>query len=185
MFRIGLSGTNWTGKTDTICRFVEEHPKLDIEIVSLSDLVACSPFPMEEGQTLEGSKWMTEQVRALCKKNTGEMQFFDRTPIDILAFTLYAEDRTGRKAEGVLKNILELVRCFDIIFYLKVSNEWPANTPRNHRKIEFARQMDCYILKAIEQFALDVVSLPWDIAERQRLLSEHLSRLSIACKGGR
>jgi len=185
MFRIGLSGTNWTGKTDTICRFVEEHPKLDIEIVSLSDLVARSPFPMEEDQTLEGSQWMTEQVRTLSNKANGEIQVFDRTPLDILAFTLYAEKKTGSKDTSVFETILELVRCFDIIFYLQVSNEWPANTPRNHHKIEFARKMDLYIRKAIEQFALDVVSLPWDIAERQRLLSEHLSRLSIACKGGR
>ncbi len=185
MFRAGLSGTNWTGKTETICRFVKELPKLDIEIVSLSSLVETCPFPMEEDQTLEGSKWMTEQVRALCKKNTGEMQFFDRTPIDVLAFTLYAEDRTGRKAESILENILELVRCFDIIFYLKVSNEWPANTPRNHQKIEFARKMDLYIRKAIDKFALDVVSLPWDLAERQRLLSEYLSGLPITCKGRR
>ena len=185
MFRIGFSGTNWTGKTDTICTFVKEHPKLDVEIITLSDLVACSPFPMKEDQTLEGSQWMAEQVAALCKKGTAEMQIFDRTPVDILAFTLYAENQAGSKDASVLKNVLELVRCFDILFYLPISNEWPVNAPRNHHKIQFAREADSYIRKAIDQFALDVVSLPWGLVERQRALSEHLSGFPIVCKGGR
>jgi len=185
MFRIGLSGTNWTGKTDAICTFVKEHPKLDIEIVTLSDLVACSPFPMKEDQTLEGSQWMAEQVRSLLNKANGEIQIFDRTPLDILAFTLYAENRTGSEDASVLKNVLELVKCFDILFYLPISNEWPVNTPRNHHKIQFARQMDSYIRKAIDEFDLNVVSLPWGLVERQRLLSEYLSGLPIAGKGGR
>lgn len=185
MFRAGLSGTNWTGKTETICSFVRAHPELDIETVSLSELVTQCPFPMEENQTVEGSKWMIEQAGALCKKNTSEIQLFDRTPIDILAFTLYVESRTGSKDTSVFEDALELVRCFDILFYLPISNEWPINALGNHHKIEFARQMDCYIRKAIDRFALDVVSLPWELTERQRLLSEYLSSLPIADKGKR
>ncbi len=184
MPRAGLSGTNWTGKTETIRRFAKEHPELSIKTVSLASLVARCPFPMMEEQTLEGSQWMAEQVAALCKKDTAEMQIFDRTPVDILAFTLYAENQTVSKDASVLKNVLELVRCFDLLFYLPISNEWPVNAPRNHHKIQFARQMDSYIRKAIEKFSLDVISLPWDREERQRLLSEHLSGFPIACKGG-
>lgn len=180
----GLSGTNWTGKTETIKRFVKEHPELPIKTVSLASLVDRCPFPMREGQTLEGSQWMAEQVAALCKKDTAEMQIFDRTPVDILAFTLYAENQTGSKDASVLKNILELVRCFDLLFYLPISNEWPVNRSPSQNGIQFARQMDSYIRKAIEKFSLDVISLPWDRAERQRLLSEHLSGFPIACKGG-
>jgi len=185
MPRAGLSGTNWTGKTETIKRFVTEHSKLAIKTVSLSSLVDRCPFPMREGQTFEGSRWMIEQVAALCKKDTAEMQIFDRTPVDILAFTLYVENRTGNGSPRVLKNALELVKNFDIIFYLPVSDQWPVNRSPSQNGIQFARQMDSYIRKAIEQFSLDVVSLPWDRAERQRLLSEHLSGLTIACKGGR
>lgn len=184
MFRIGLSGTNWTGKTETIRRFIREYPELNIEVVSLSALVEKCPFPMEENQTLEGSQWMIAQVAALCKKDTEEIQFFDRTPIDILAFTLYVEDRTGEENESILESILELVRCFNIIFYLPISNEWPADAPQKHNKIDFARQIDSYIRKAIDQFELNVISLPWGLVERQRLLSEYLSNLPIACKGG-
>ena len=185
MPRAGLSGTNWTGKTETISRFVKEHPELAIKTVSLASLVARCPFPMMEEQTLEGSRWMIEQVRAICQEDGAEIQLFDRTPVDILAFTLYAEDRKGKSNTTVRKDALELVKYFDIIFYLPVSNEWPNNASADQRRIQFARQMDSYIRKAIEQFSLNVVSLPWDRAERQRLLSEHLSGLPIACKGGR
>ena len=185
MPRAGLSGTNWTGKTETIRRFVKEHPELPIKTVSLASLVARCPFPMKEEQTLEGSRWMIEQVRAICQQDGAEIQLFDRTPVDILAFTLYAESRTGNGSTTVLEDALELVKNFDIIFYLPVSNEWPVNRSPSQNGIQFARQMDSYIRKAIEQFSLDVVSLPWDRAERQHLLSKHLSGLPIVCKGGR
>ena len=177
MFRAGLSGTNWTGKTETIRRFVGENSHLAIKTVSLSSLVDRCPFPMMEEQTVEGSRWMIEQVRAICKEDSEEIQLFDRTPVDILAFTLYAESRTGNGSPKVLENALELAKCFDILFYLPVSDEWPINASADQSRIQFARQMDSYIQKAIDQFSLDVVLLPWDLAERQLLLSEYFSAL--------
>ena len=185
MFRAGLSGTNWTGKTETIKRFVKEHSELTIKTVSLSSLVDRCPFPMRKDQTVEASRWMVDQVRSICEQDGAEIQLFDRTPVDILAFTLYAEDRKGRSNTTVLKDALRLVKHFDIIFYLPVSNEWPVNWSPSKNGIQFARQMDTYIKKAIDQFSLDVVSLPWDLAERQLLLSENMSVLTTACKGGR
>jgi len=185
MFRAGLSGTNWTGKTETIRRFVKEHPELDIKMFSLSSLVAQCPFPMIEEQTLEGSLWMIEQARALCQEDGAEILLFDRTPVDILAFTLYAESRTVIENASIIENILELVRCFDILFYLPVSSEWPLNSSGSQHRIDFARLMDFYIQKVINHFKLDVVSLPWGLAERQRLLCEYLSVSPIGQKRGR
>jgi hypothetical protein len=140
---------------------------------------------MMEEQTLEGSRWMIEQAKALCQEDGAEIQLFDRTPLDILAFTLYAESRTGIESAGIIENILELVRCFDILFYLPVSNEWPVNRSGSQKRIDFARQMDYYIQKAINHFKLDIVSLPWGLSERQRLLYEYLAASPIGQKGGR
>lgn len=185
MFRAGLSGTNWTGKSETIRCFVEEHSDLRVETVCLSSLVAICPFPMKEQQTLQASQWMIEQVEAICKKDGGEIQLFDRTPLDILAFTLYAQSRTVNHAPAVVKNCLDLLRYFDMLFYLPVLDEWPVNGCANRKDMLFARQMDSYIRKAIDRFSLDVVWLPWEFCERQALLSEHLARLERACKTSR
>jgi len=180
MFRAGLSGTNWTGKTETIQRFVREHSELAIRMVSLSSLVDRCPFPMMEEQTVEASQWMIEQVRAICTKDSAEMQLFDRTPVDILAFTLYAENRTGNRSPTVLEDALELVKYFDILFYLPVVDEWPVKTSASQSKIQFALKIDSYMRTVIERFSLDVVPLPWGLAEREVLLSEYLSGMRIA-----
>lgn len=185
MFRAGLSGTNWTGKSETIRRFVEERPNFRITTVCLSSLVARCPFPMKEQQTLEGSQWMIEQVEAICKKDGGEIQLFDRTPLDILAFMLYAQRQTAEHSPALLKNCLDLLRYFDMLFYLPVSDEWPVNGCANRNEMLFAREMDSYIRKAIDRFSLDVVWLPWEFCERQALLSEHLAGLERACKSNR
>ena len=122
MFRAGLSGTNWTGKTETIRAFVAEHSELSIRTVSLSSFVDNCPFPMMEYQTVEASRWMIEQVGAICAEDGEEMVLFDRTPLDILAFTLYAESQTGDSDPTVLEHALALVGSFDILFYLPRSN---------------------------------------------------------------
>ena len=180
MFRIGFSGTNWTGKTETIQRIVRERSELVINTISLSSLVNRCPFPMIEEQTVEGSKWMIEQVGAICSNNNGAIEIFDRTPLDILAFTLYAMDRTDVHNQVVLKDCLSLVQHFDYLFYLPISDEWPVNTSASQSKIQFALRIDFYIRKAIEQFSLDVVSLPWGFIERGGKLSEYLSYIRIA-----
>ena len=180
MFRAGLSGTNWTGKTETIRRIVREHSELAIRTVSLSSLVDRCPLPMIEEQTVEASHWMIEQVSAICADNNGGIELFDRTPLDILAFTLYALNRTGGSNQAVLEDCLGLVRHFDCLFYLPVSDEWPVNTSVSQSKIHFALKIDSYIRKAIEQFSLDVVSLPWALVEREVMLSEYLSGMRIA-----
>lgn len=177
MFRIGLSGTNWTGKSKTISTFVKKHPKLGIEIISLSTLVAQCPFPMTKGQTLEGSQWMVEQVRSILDNSSGEIQLFDRSPLDILAFTLYAESQTNQKNSNVIDDILDLFKYFDTIFYLQPSDKWPINVRTTQDEIRFALQLDDYMCKAIDQFAIEVVTLPWELTERQHLLSEYLLSL--------
>ena len=174
MFRLGLSGTNWTGKSKTIHGLLKEHPSLNIETVSLSALVTQCPFPMVEMQTIKGSQWMVEQVSATVEGHNGEMQLFDRTPLDILAFTLYVESRTSRKSPKLIGDILDLFKYFDLIFYLQPSGEWPVNVYSTQNKIRFALQIDYYMREAINRFAIEVMLLPWKLEERQHLLSEHL-----------
>jgi len=175
MFRIGLSGTNYTGKTETIRRFVQEHPELPIRVVSLSQFVTRCPFPMREEQTVEGSRWMVEQVRGTCVGMNGDIEIFDRTPVDVLAFTLYARDRTQDRAVTVIDNCLSLIRDFDRIFYLPPSDGWSAVVAAHNKDVLFARQMDTYIRTAVEEFGLEVVKLPWALDERQVVLSEYIS----------
>ncbi|MBW8000803.1 MAG: AAA family ATPase [Planctomycetes bacterium] len=176
MLRIGLSGTNWTGKTETIRRFLKVHSKLNIETISLSPLVNQCPFSMRETQTLEGSQWMVEQVKIILDNSNGEVQLFDRTPLDILAFTLYAENRTNQKNSTLIDDILGLFKYFDIIFHLQPSDKWPVNVHTEQDEIRFALQIDDYMREAIDRFAIEVVSLPWELTERQQLLSEYLLR---------
>ena len=174
MFRIGLSGTNWTGKSETIDRFIRNCLPSGIEVVSLSILVAQCPFPMIKDQTFEGSQWMVEQIRNTLNNYSGEMQIFDRTPLDILAFTLYAENQTSQKAPKLVDDILDLFKYFDFIFSTQPSGEWPVNVCTTPEEIRFAMEIDYYMHEAIDQFAIEVVSLPWKLAERQRLLSDYL-----------
>ena len=178
MIRAGLTGTNWTGKTETIKKFIEEHSELSIRTVSLSSLVKRCPYPMMENQTIEASRWIIKQVKDICKNNSVEMELFDRTPIDILAFTLYAEDHTGHCDPTVRKNALKLMESFDMTFYLPPSTEWPVNVYPSDNKIEFAKLMDAYMLKTIEYFKLDVIQIPWDFTKRQNILCQHLLGVS-------
>jgi hypothetical protein len=174
MLRIGLSGTNWTGKTETIKRFLRMHRDILIETMALSPLVTRCPFPMGENQTLEASLWMIEQVKTLLGDSDAEVQVFDRTPLDVLAFTLYVQDHTHSKNREILDNARQLIVQFDAVFYAELSHEWPISVHVTPDRIRFARLMDSYLRKAIEEFQVDVVPLPWKLDERDRLLSQYV-----------
>jgi hypothetical protein len=129
---------------------------------------------MGREQTLEGSQWMLEQVKMLTYGHQKDIQLFDRTPLDILAFTLYAEDRSNKKNASIIEEAINQTKLFDTIFYLGLWDSWPVNMNASLEKVCFARLMDSYLRKAIEDFGIHVVPLPWQLSERNRLLSEHL-----------
>lgn len=177
MLRIGFSGTNWTGKSESIYRFIQQYANKNIEMVSLSKLVEQCPFPMVHEQTLEGSKWMVEQVTNILENPKREIQIFDRTPLDILAFTLYAVHRTNKKDVNLFREILGLFEYFDTIFYVQPSNEWAVNICNTESKVRFALLIDFFMREAIKQLGIKVVPLPWDLSVRQKLLAEFFSEL--------
>ena len=178
MFRAGLTATNWMGKSTTIQRFVDAHRDLCGEAVSLSAILDECPFPTVENQTIEASEWMTGKVREICNTAPRGVQLFDRTPVDILAFTLYAQDRTGAEAQHIIEQILGLMDCFNTIFYIAIPETWPVDVTPSPEEIQFARLMDSYLCKAIDQFALDVVSMPWDLDAREQMLCQYVPAIN-------
>lgn len=178
MPRIGFTGTNWTGKTETIRRFLEIHNNSLVTLISLSDFVAECPFPMKKEQTLDGSRWMVEHIIQAMNRPYANLQIFDRTPLDILAFTLYAQNRTNTYVPELVQIILELILKFDFVFYLRPSDQWPVNVKIIPKEVIFARKIDRYIREALEQTPMSVTELPWDMNERCCVVSECLSNVS-------
>ncbi len=176
MIRIGISGTNWTGKTSTIGRFVREHPEVNVQVTSLSSLVAECPFPMGQIQTLDGSKWMLMQVQQLlCSPTFADIHIFDRSPLDIIAFTFHAAQRAHRDCTSLCAEAVSLLEYFQTIYYLPILPEWPTGSIVNLKLVDFARKIDSLMQRAIGDLAIEVTSMPWDMDLRQHLLISHLS----------
>ena len=172
--RIGISGTNWTGKTTTVDTFCARHQDYSIARIALKDLVERSPFPMMENQTPDGSRWITEQLSPLLE-SAGPFTVFDRCPLDVLAFSLYSFERNEIAPEDVLvRGLIELAQRFDVLFYCSPSDEWPPVAFPGTAKVGFALLMDWYMRRAIRTYGLEARALPWSLADRQRVLDRLL-----------
>ncbi|MCH8151110.1 MAG: AAA family ATPase [Planctomycetes bacterium] len=175
MQRIGISGTRWTGKSTTIRTIVKQNPQLTIETFRLGSLVEECPHATGEHQTLEASRWVTERLaEVLASPSTADIQVFDRTPLDVFAYTLLAQG--GKKGRGreIFDDLLDLVRRFDRIFFVRASEQWPLGGPHSETEIEFALKMDGLMDEAVRRFELDVFILPWDPAERYDIITTHI-----------
>lgn len=170
MIRIGLSGTNWTRKTTTIRELCRALAPLPVDIVSLSSLVDRCPYPMGRGQTLDASRWMVAQVEHVLERSLppDSVQVFDRTPLDILAFTRYAADQArlrGEQIEGeevaLEKKILSLGDVFMLLWLCRPADEWPAPESPFADALQFAQTIDTYLCRAVESFGAKVIELPW------------------------
>jgi hypothetical protein len=171
MIRIGLSGTNWTRKTTTIQQLARRLAPVPVDIVSLSPLVEQCPFPMGPAQTLDGSKWMVERVGQILERPVplGTVQIFDRTPLDILAFTLHANERAGHAfsaTTSLLDAILSLSANFMLIFLCWPADEWPAPEAPSVGDVEFALSIDRLLRSAAQMSRSAIAELPWPIEAR-------------------
>ena len=171
MLRIALSGTNWTGKSTTIDTYVSRNPEVSIDVHSLSALVKKCPYPMVQNQTIDGSIWMAGEITKLIKSPAdSEIQIFDRSPIDIMAFTHYAMDREHMEnADDLISSILNLITYFDHLFFCEHNGNWPT-TKQSQQDVLFALSMDNYIRGAISKYEIKNTKLPWDLEERQTIL---------------
>lgn len=174
MQRIGLSGTNWTGKSTTVGVFVQEHPDLRIDVITLSDLLQECPFPLIEKQTPDASRWVLERLRKELQRSvSADAQMFDRSPVDLLAFTQYAFERVSSPVDArLMEDICNLTAQFDHLFFIKTSDTWPLGAAPRLKEIEFAQLMEKYLVDVIREYQLAVEALPWEMSDRQRVLSE-------------
>ncbi len=182
MVRFGLSGTNWTRKTTTLGALVPRLAPSTVDSVSLSKLVAQSPHPMRENQTVDASRWMIAQVRQVIgSARRFDFQVFDRTPLDIMAFTRYAIDRAhATDASSVLDDVSELSAAFDVIFFCRPQDEWPSPVVPTEDAKRFARLLDGLMESSVSTMRAPVVPLPWDAGRRLDTildwLKEHRAR---------
>lgn len=182
ILRIGLSGTNWTRKTTTIQEVARVLSPTPVEIVSLSSFVRQCPFPMGPSQTLEGSKWMIDRISAVLSRPVlgGTVQIFDRTPLDILAFTLYAAERSNVSAsldsKADLADLIDTIRSlgkhFKLIYLCRPSREWPTPETPSASDLTFAMTIDHYLSVATANWGGELRDLPWRHESRLHQIME-------------
>ena len=177
MRRIGLSGTNWTGKTATITRLAETLHGDSIEVISLSSIVARCPYPMGKDQTLDGSSWMVEQVSDIVHKHSSKsLQLFDRTPLDILGFTCYVGYRSGTdEYKDISSKARDLLDRFDRVFLVRPRDQWLSNVSPSVEEAGFALLIDFFMESEAKNWNVSLVELPWGIEKRLQLINDFLN----------
>lgn len=181
MTRIGLSGTNWTRKSTTVRGLAHSLRPRRVEIVRLSNYVRDCPYPTGRDQTLDASKWIVDQLASTLQRTLpdGTIQIFDRTPLDVLAFTLYAADRNEPSAGHSKRSIARLVDAirflgtyFVLVFLCRPAGGWPAPESPSLEALEFARTMDRYLVTASRDWTSEIVELPWGSNARIRYIAD-------------
>lgn len=181
--RVGISGTRWTGKTSTIRELERHFAAGKVDVVSLSELVSSSPYPMRDRQTLDGSDWMLNGVGERIAEATAAIQLFDRTPLDILAYTRFAGYPSfSQRYENLRARAIKLARCFDEIFFVSPDHAaWPLGDGQpTQKEMSFTLLIDSYMQKEAHMCALKVTRLPWPIDERISIIIDRLR--SVAAK---
>ena len=174
--RIGLSGTNWTGKSTTIERFTAQYPgEHTPKVVSLTDLVEECPFPMNREQGLDGSKWMVDRMSEMLAEAPRQLQIFDRTPLDVMAFTAYAAYKEKRSAGDLLSRLQQMSSQFHHIFYLRPDPSWPVGVDPKVEDWSFALLIDHFMFRAFSEKFFNASAVPWAIPERLQLMNERVS----------
>ena len=169
MQRIGFSGTNWTGKSTLIDLLAARS---DSEIIRLTSLVSACPYPTGQVQTVDASRWVKNGLqRILDRPIKTQLQLFDRTPIDVITYTLHSAQGDEDKCRDIIDDLLEQIKTFDKIFFAGSSEMWPVDQTIGADGRGFAEQIEQLMCYSIDRYGLDVVYLPWPMTERLKILA--------------
>ena len=175
--RVGLSGTKWTGKSTTIAAL---GATTTVDVVSLSPIVARCPWPVEVHQTLEASEWVLDRLQELLASphREGLQQVFDRTPLDVLTFSVHAHRIASPPSvdrfAAVEQRALSFLRHFDRIFLTGRHQHWPSPKTPTEESRRFSIYIEELMDELIRTYRIEVVRLPNEIPERVRLLQNYL-----------
>ncbi len=177
MIRFALSGTKWTRKTTTITKLRARELVQDSSVVTLSrDIISKCPFPVHDKQTFDTSDWAIKRLdEILSYPVQTAFQVFDRSPLDVMAFTRHAAIQCGASPTALYDRIAKLSALFDVIFFCRPGGEWPAPiTPDDSERV-FALYIQHLMEESIASMRTQVVMLPWDANQRLESISEIIS----------
>lgn len=145
-------------------------------MVSLSRFVADCPYPMRDQQTVDASLWMVGRVSdALEEQVDNDFQIFDRSPLDVMAFTRHASGQ--QDASDLLERIAQLSAEFHVIFLCTPAGEWPAPETPSESEQRFALYIQELMEQSVSLMRTSVVRLPWESEDRLELIATTLRGL--------
>ena len=169
MHRVGFSGTSWTGKSTIIDLLAGQS---DAEIIRLTSLVSACPYPTGLTQTLEASRWVKNELRRILDRpRERQLQLFDRTPVDVITYTLHSAQGDEGKCRDIIDDLLKQITTFDKIFFTGSSEMWPVDQSITADEREFAVHIEQMMRHSINRYGLDVADLPWPLTERLQILA--------------
>lgn len=169
--RIGISGTNGTGKSTTIVKLIGSMPGVAVDMVRLNEIVASCPYPTGQEQTVEASVWVTNQIKSILDKPTSILQVFDRTPLDVMAFTQYINYRDqSDKSEKLIQEIESQLNRLDIVYFVRPSSKWLDRNCVAPIEASFSLLIDHFTTISVSDVGREIIELPEDVERRIEII---------------
>lgn len=162
---VGIVGTHGAGKT-TLARSIAG--RVDAQFVPSPARRIGAELGHSENATLLGQSLIAISVFNGLSKPYGGI--YDRTPVDVLAYTLYA---IGINEIGAREGLPELIRfaevgmaMFDRVFYLPAYRP-PANDGHRSVDVDYQRAIQKQMLVLLDDFKTSYVTIPDGTVEEQ------------------
>lgn len=127
--KIGVIGAQNTGKTTLISDMIKRWPMYTVQDKTYRDVLKERKLPCNQETTPETQQLIMDFLCDQCiTTNTGHI-IHDRTPIDALAYSMYAylKGNDGFDDEFLKRQILmakEAIKFYNILFYIPVDTKY-------------------------------------------------------------
>jgi thymidylate kinase len=135
--RIGIIGTQGSGKSTLIKEFLEKWPMYKTPEKTYRDIIKSRDIKINEEGDEKSQKVILNALIDEVQQAKGDYLIFDRCVVDNIAYTLWLNAHDKVSNAYVLDSkflALQTLKLFDIIFYVPLHKDIPLNEKDNRSK---------------------------------------------------
>ena len=175
--RIAISGTHYSGKTSLLEALMKAFPKYEFYEEPYHAMEE-DGYEFSDPPSLEDHEAQLEYSLNLIRESAGNA-FFDRGPVDFLAYAETVEGGPGGILDQFQDEIVEALETLDLIVFLPIEAPDPIPVPRSE-DLEFREAVNENLQRLLEKSfvlrAVLVLELRGSLDQRLASLKQYITR---------
>ena len=151
--KVGIIGSQGTGKTTAIYQLGADLKKEGLDVFLLTEVARSCPFQINEATTRKSQLWIMGKLITREQSSKGQILIGDRTLLDVFAYSYRVDPEFFEPFKPFIKKYME---TYDIVFYLFPNDRFLVDDGFRSTSKKFRDEIDKILKELINELNINV-----------------------------